>query len=196
MNEPTHCPIPMQDGSDCWRAPEPHGYADICTQHMHEIARRWVGEIPLKHTRCRDCGILNPTFDRLSRLQKCWNCGTVVEFEPVDVDTRVEPEPTPAKPGPSRGAHVVYYLAFGDRVKIGTTRNLPQRVAVLPHDEILAVEPGGREVEQRRHREFAASRLGKTEWFEPSAALRAHINTLRVQHGRPMKAWRTWTTAA
>lgn len=70
---------------------------------------------------------------------------------------------------------VVYYLRFGDRVKIGTTSNPRQRFAALLHEEVLAFELGDRTVEQRRHVEFADDRLGTSEWFALTPRLHAHI---------------------
>jgi hypothetical protein len=73
---------------------------------------------------------------------------------------------------------VVYYLRFGDRVKIGTTFNPRQRFAALLHEEVLAFELGDRTVEQRRHVEFADDRLGTSEWFALIPRLHAHIAAL------------------
>ena len=73
---------------------------------------------------------------------------------------------------------VVYYLRLDTRVKIGTTFTPRQRFAALPHDEVLAFERGGREVERRRHAEFADDRLGTSEWFALSSPLRAHVGAL------------------
>ena len=73
---------------------------------------------------------------------------------------------------------VVYYLRLDTRVKIGTTFTPRQRFAALPHDEVLAFERGGREVERRRHAEFADDRLGTSEWFALSPTLRAHTDAL------------------
>jgi hypothetical protein len=73
---------------------------------------------------------------------------------------------------------VVYYLRFGDRVKIGTTFNPRQRFAGLPHDEVLAFERGDRATERRRHLEFADDRLGTSEWFALTPRLRAHVEAL------------------
>ena len=72
---------------------------------------------------------------------------------------------------------IVYYLRFGDRVKIGTTSNPRQRFAAIWHDEILAFERGDRMLEHRRHvavRSRGAS--AGTEWFRLSDALRTHID--------------------
>lgn len=74
---------------------------------------------------------------------------------------------------------VIYYVLFASRVKIGTTVNLPRRLAELPHDELLATEPGGYALEAQRHAEFAALRIGRTEWFHAGPALVAHVAALR-----------------
>jgi len=86
-------------------------------------------------------------------------------------------------PGPVPS--VVYYVRFADRVKIGVTKNLRSRLCGgVPYDELLAVEPGAREVERLRHEQFAEARV-KGEWFEMSDALIAHIDQLRRQAGEP-----------
>jgi hypothetical protein len=73
--------------------------------------------------------------------------------------------------------HVVYYLRFGDRIKIGTTTCLVSRLNSLPHDEVLATEPGGVEVEDKRKTQFAEHRI-TGEWFRMTPALLRHIATL------------------
>lgn len=75
---------------------------------------------------------------------------------------------------------VVYYIQFGDRIKIGTTTSLERRLAELPHDELLATESGGVQTERRRHEQFEAYRL-LGEWFEMGEELVDHINELRRQ---------------
>lgn len=85
-------------------------------------------------------------------------------------------------PGARRAeAHdpVVYYVKFGDRVKIGTTTNFQARMSNIPHDEVLAVEPGGRELEQLRHKQFAEARSHR-EWFDLSAELFRHIDRIKA----------------
>lgn len=91
---------------------------------------------------------------------------------------------------------VVYYLRFGDRVKIGTTGNPKQRFAAIRHEDLLALEPGDRKVEQRRHRDFAADRLGTSEWFALSPAIRAHVEELTSSIGDPWDAYARWISAA
>lgn len=95
--------------------------------------------------------------------------------------TRGEGEPLEPKPSfldPRQHNGVVYYVRFGDRIKIGTTINLASRMTAIPHDEILATEVGGRDIEQRRHRQFGHCRI-HGEWFRgDDTKLLAHIAKL------------------
>lgn len=87
------------------------------------------------------------------------------------------------RPAPERDdrENVVYYLRFGDRIKIGTTKSLRVRLAHLPHDELLAVEPGGYDVESSRHRQFRAHRISG-EWFHAHDELTMHAARIREEH--------------
>jgi hypothetical protein len=129
---------------------------------------------------CRLCGSLLGI-----RRTTGWVCA-VCEWS---VGTYVDPElPLPR-------LDVVYYLRLGASVKIGTTFNPRQRFAALPHDEVLAFERGGRELEQQRHLEFAADRLGTSEWFGLTRRLGAHIRRLAAGQD----AWHVharWLSAA
>lgn len=59
---------------------------------------------------------------------------------------------------------VVYFMRFGDRVKIGFTTNLKQRMVDLPNDEVLGTVPGTFADEKRCHTAFAHLRVNG-EWF-------------------------------
>ncbi len=72
---------------------------------------------------------------------------------------------------------LVYYIAFGDRIKIGTSANLGKRLIALPHDRLFATEPGGYATEHMRHVQFADCRVNG-EWFTRSRELIAHIDAL------------------
>ena len=89
---------------------------------------------------------------------------------------------------------VVYYIRYDRRVKIGTSRRPRQRLASIRHDELLAFEPGGRAVEQSRHREFADIREGG-EWFTLTPSLAAHIDGLRTLDD-PWQLYARWVAAA
>ncbi|MEQ6899265.1 GIY-YIG nuclease family protein [Microbacterium sp. KR10-403] len=80
----------------------------------------------------------------------------------------------------------VYYVSFGDRIKIGTSRDVAARLRNLYHDELLAIEPGSTIVERERHQQFSGLRVeGQREWFHDSPALREHIARIRAEHGDP-----------
>lgn len=75
----------------------------------------------------------------------------------------------------------VYYLMLGpETVKIGTTRNLPDRVAQLRSDMqyVVALERGSFDVERQRHQEFSAERISHREDFRLSDRLKSHIEAL------------------
>lgn len=78
---------------------------------------------------------------------------------------------------PCDTGEVVYYIRFGDRIKIGTTANLHRRLQDLPYDELLATEPGGRELERVRHEQFRACRA-VGEWHFLDSHLLSHIAKL------------------
>lgn len=81
---------------------------------------------------------------------------------------------------------VVYYVRRGNLIKIGTTRQLRQRMNSLMPDEILALEPGDQTTEASRHRQFAALREDpRGEHFFPGAALLEHVARVRSRHGAP-----------
>jgi len=75
----------------------------------------------------------------------------------------------------------VYYLRFGDRIKIGTTSDLKTRLTGVPHDEVLALEPGSYDVERARQRQFGALWI-RREWYRPGEALLAHIAAVRERY--------------
>ena len=75
---------------------------------------------------------------------------------------------------------VVYYLQFGDRIKIGTTTNIGSRMHSVPWEQILLMEPGSYEVEKKRHKQFRASHV-TLEWFAPSADLMDFIDERRAE---------------
>jgi hypothetical protein len=75
---------------------------------------------------------------------------------------------------------VVYYVQFRDLIKIGTTRNMRSRMGSVPNERVMATEPGGRSLEQRRHLEFKHCRV-QGEWFKgDDEKLLAHIESLQL----------------
>lgn len=82
------------------------------------------------------------------------------------------------------GNAVVYYMRIGDVIKIGTTTNLKNRMTALMPDELLATEPGHRELETMRHRQFAHLKV-RGERFRPGEDLLSHIDMIRRHYGSP-----------
>jgi hypothetical protein len=95
--------------------------------------------------------------------------------EDFDMPRRAFPED---EPRPS----VVYFIRFGDRIKIGYSANLERRLQTIPHDEVLLTIPGASTAEANLHRTFAADRI-TGEWFHASPRLLAAIQDLTNRQG-------------
>lgn len=81
----------------------------------------------------------------------------------------------------------VYYLGFRDAVKIGTTIDLANRVTAIPCESVLAIEPGGVELEKARHVQFAQFKIDSsigatTEWFHWTDAIGDHVDKVRADN--------------
>jgi len=90
---------------------------------------------------------------------------------------------------------VVYYIRRGDHIKIGRTVDFRSRMGKLRPDEVLAVEPGGHEVETARHRQFREHHIAGhpegIEWFHRGDDLLAHIAELAATRDVPeLPRWR------
>ncbi|WP_271176947.1 GIY-YIG nuclease family protein [Leifsonia poae] len=175
-----HCAVLLPNGAPCPDPVEAGSPVPLCTHHL-VAAYDWVasdvGITDLLPSPCLACG------SRLGvRYPSGWLCA-ICEWRQGDIpdgdalDDRVD---------------VVYYLRFDDRVKIGTSGNPRQRIAALPHHEVLAFERGGRMLEQRRHRQFAAHRIPRTEWFEPNDDLAAHLAALSAGVDDPWGLYDRW----
>ena len=77
----------------------------------------------------------------------------------------------------SQRGGLVYFIRFGDRIKIGFTTDLKRRLQVLPHDMLLATTPGTMRDEGRLHQRFAHLRI-TGEWFHAAPDLLAYIAAL------------------
>lgn len=84
------------------------------------------------------------------------------------------------------GDGLVYYMRINGRIKIGYTTNLPQRSRNYPPGtELLAVEPGTRETEAKRHMQFSRSLAQGREWFAESEDIKTHMDGLAATYGIP-----------
>lgn len=156
----------------------------LCDRHLalaHDYVDDGSGVVDLADEPCPACG------SRLAvRYPSGRACG-VCEWRFGDVVDSELPAPR---------VDVVYYLRFEGRIKIGTTANPRQRLARLWHDELLAFERGDRRVEHARHVQFAACRLGRSEWFDRSPELEAHVALIADGQPDPWDAHARWVSAA
>lgn len=174
----TACCIPGCDATPAADAPLP-----LCETHL-AVAADWSaraqGVADLLPSPCLACG--SPAG---VHYPSGWVCA-VCEWRYGDV-----PDDDLAPPR----VDIVYYLRYGDRVKIGTTANPRQRFAAIWHEELLAFERGDRRLERHRHEQFAADRFSGTEWFRltPAIAEQAAI----LAGGRdPWELYARWLSEA
>jgi hypothetical protein len=82
---------------------------------------------------------------------------------------------------------VVYYVRIHNYIKIGYTTNVRARMSQLRADvsDVLATEPGGKDLELSRHKQFADLRIGARENFKADKRLMAHIEAVKDFHGEP-----------
>jgi len=92
---------------------------------------------------------------------------------------------------PARGKPVsqwVYFVARGDKVKIGTSVNPTKRIRDLEcaggsaFDQVV-LTPGRQALESRYHRQFAEHRL-VGEWFTLAQPIRLEMHRLRIEQER------------
>lgn len=78
----------------------------------------------------------------------------------------------------------VYYVRVGERIKIGYSANVKQRLTTYPPGSLLlAVEPGTRAMESTRHKQFFHLLDAAREWFRQDDELDAHIAKIRSRWG-------------
>lgn len=172
---PRRCAIAACEGAVEQGAP-----VALCATHLlvaYDWMARDVGVTDLLPSACLACG--SPVGVRYPAGWVCatceWRVGDIPDGEAAHV--RVD---------------VVYYIRFGERIKIGTSGNPRGRLASLPWEEVLAFERGGRAVEQRRHAQFAEHRIPGSEWFHTHEALRAHIAELSEGVDDPWERYSLW----
>jgi hypothetical protein len=171
----------VENGRRCGGKVEASAPLGLCRQHLLAAYEWVVGEVGVTDALpapCVACG------SRLGvRYPSAWLCA-VCEWrmgEHPDDDllaARVD---------------VVYYIRFRDRIKIGTSGNPRGRLGQLRYDELLAFERGDRSLEQRRHAQFAAHRVGG-EWFAAHDALEQHVRVLSAGVGDPWDQHRRWVS--
>ena len=164
------CAAPVDDDSGL----------SLCRLHLleaHDWVVRGVGVTDLLPSACPACG------SRLgAHFASGWICA-VCEWAYGDIPDQV---------GTVVRVDVVYYIRYGERIKIGTTANPRARLAALPHHEVLAFERGDRTEEHARHLQFAEHRITGSEWFHAHDALTRHVEILGAGSVDPWREYARW----
>lgn len=185
------CGVVLDNGRDCPNYVIPDSPINLCPDHF-EVAYEWIardrGHEPNRMPAlCAICG--HHIGRQISEGWVCEHCGyRQGDSRPEHVRQAIERiDWRPA---------VVYYIRFGDRIKIGTTYSLRRRLSSLPVDELLAIEHGSYDQEAKRHEQFAETRIGSTEWFHASPELEAHIRRLSAGVEDPWVQYEFWVKRA
>jgi ribosomal protein S27AE len=186
---PNHslCGVQQDDERDCKIPVDPDSPFNICRKHYAAIrdhlgaVRRLADPVTRLEMPCPECGVRALLASLAKRTARCDSCGHELDADAARAVNgyasgfRSLPRPATVPP-----TSVVYYIRFGDRIKIGTTTDLPKRLIALPHDEVLLTEPGSYELEQQRHRQFNRHLIAGREWFEAHPDLLAFITERRA----------------
>lgn len=91
---------------------------------------------------------------------------------------------------------IVYFILFGNRIKIGWTQHLRRRITALPQEEILGIINGSMANEAHLHRYFRAHLVAGREWFEDCPEIRSYITKYcrqpslgQTYRGNPRPFW-------
>lgn len=103
---------------------------------------------------------------------------------------RLSPQQGAVAPDDADQLGAVYYVTFRgvtDRLKIGTTAQASRRFKTFSSQSggmvrLLVAEPGSRDQEASRHRQFEHVRISGTEFFRYTGELVDHIASLRQQY--------------
>lgn len=184
----SQCGYVSRRGRECGYWAMEDSPVNLCRDHLLEAHRFAEEIIPgisrrtfTNDYRCGSCGTLTVyTIRGMPDMLMCSRCGVEAAKSKFAMNMR-KIRALERKPADETNA-IVYYVQHGERIKIGTTTNWRNRMGVIPHDRILAFEPGWRPVEKQRHAQFEAHRYGATEWFQPHDALWDHIIELNEMH--------------
>lgn len=159
--------------------------------------RRCGAPLPAGRRVCTDCEDAIVQESATSPVTSTDLAAEIVEAETAPARARREQEAVAAAERAARrraaeASSVVYYVRLGtNHIKIGTTEHLVERMTalrVVNPDDLLAVEPGGYDLEAERHHRFDRWRWrSRREDFAEAPELVEHITAVRAKHGDP---WR------
>ncbi len=155
--EPEECTIVRRNGEVCGQPVSDDTSVSVCDHHAWKIYRQL------------DTSLIRESVSR----------PPIHPSPPLSLNKAAEDR--------RRAESIVYYARNRGTIKIGRTTNLRQRMESLRIDQdmVLAIEPGGFEVESQRLAQFAHLRFGRREDFEIGDDLIAHIKAVRARYGPP-----------
>lgn len=161
------CTVQKPNGSFCDVRSASGTPFPICAHHARKLFEHMRPDVPPPET--------------ARELWDIWN-KHIVDRKPLDDEITEEVSRLMAEQSQ------VYYLRLpGDLIKIGVTVNIKDRLSALrvPEWDLLATEPGLRDAEAQRHKQFAHLRQGRLENFKAAPELLELIGNLRYQFGPP-----------
>lgn len=153
MNDDSACQAKDRDGQ-CGNTPALKTPVRLCALHALQVARAALPQI--LDAAAIHFGPAGPFSDRLD-VSSLLNAGG---HEPI-----------------------VYFIRHGERIKIGTTRNLRGRISALSlrtEDALMALK-GDEAFEGALHRHFTHLRISDTEWFTAGSDLLQYIATMNAR---------------
>ncbi|MEJ6488106.1 GIY-YIG nuclease family protein [Leucobacter sp. USCH14] len=161
--------------------------------------KQWGDETPSVTVRCMSSSRLQSIDPVELKFALCPHCHEPIALLSAELAAREAAEEASAHVAPRENPKVgvVYYMRFGDRIKIGFTEDLRARAKQIPNDEVVAAEPGTMSLERQRHLAFESDRVeGQREWFDLTPRLAFHMANVRDKHGAPFRVGRTLGLAA
>jgi hypothetical protein len=80
----------------------------------------------------------------------------------------------------------IYYLRVDERIKVGYSADVRQRMrSYPPHARLVAVHPGTKTLEAQIHQDLHSALAAGREWFHPHAEVLAHIDRVLAEFGQP-----------
>ena len=182
------CPASYGNGTMCEDEPHPASRFALCVAHWRKIVEDWCADQPAVQLDCPACRTATIIDSIDLPNARCGACGT--DFAAPGMLLEL-PQIAAAREADLRRPGIVYYMRFGDRIKIGFTTDLRARALNVPNDEVVAAQPGTMRDERDLHQRFADILVeGQNEWFHNNADLEAHMASVRAQHGVPVLAER------
>lgn len=176
--------VAIKNGAQCRMHPATGEPVPLCPEHRKELVRvelngldaetvadeladrMWVSWMDLS----TEGGIDREAF--LAKLRRDHEERDAQKFEAFEERERIRRE--------QEKFGVVYFIRMGEKIKIGTTTNLSNRLAqlCLPMSVVMATEQGSKIREAELHEQFARYRE-HGEWFRAESELLAYIETLK-----------------